>query len=233
MSLLNSIVTDENIEVQEERVSTGGGGYKITESGSNLFKINMVNIIESQHGAIGVKIQLETEEGKKLTQTEYITNRDKQSYYIDKKTNAKKELPGYSKICALNYLVNGVWGLPTVSEREIKEYDYDARQEVSVRREVAVDMVGKAIGGCVTVWMEDSYKDKSKPVTKVEVSHFYDPVTNKFASEKKANKEPEMIVTFNEVAEKTPVKDKREMSKGVATTTTASASGVTSANVGF
>ena len=72
MGLLSSLVTDENVVAQEERVSTGGTGYKITESGAYLFKVNMVNLLESTNGAIGVKFQLETEDGKKLIQTEYM-----------------------------------------------------------------------------------------------------------------------------------------------------------------
>ena len=219
MGLLSQIVNDQtDIQAAEEYVSTGGS-KKYEVSGNHIMKINMAKLKESMGGAIALSLELEDEDGIKMYEDIWFTNKEKKIYYI-KQDGSKHELPGYGQVCGLNYLLTGVWGLPETEDKEIKEYSWERRKEEFVKREVAVQLIGKAIGVSVQVLLEDSYKDKTQPFTRVRAAHFFDPVTHLFASEKKAGKtEPELYNKFAEAAERTPVLDKREMSKGATTQT--------------
>lgn len=220
----------EEVEVQEERV---GGGAKV-ESGCYEAIIKMANLTESQGGAIGVKLSLETEDGISLTMTEYITSgteKGVKTYY--EKDGKKFDLPGYAKIKGLNYLLNNVDGEPTnVEEREIKEYDYEAKAEITVRRRVILDFIGKPIGICLAVVNEDDYRDTTKSRIKKDIRHFFDPVTGKFKGEKMGNAEAENKQKFLDRIPEDGIFDDRKNSKGngAATTTSGTTSGTNAAD---
>ena len=213
MSLLSKIVQDaQDVQAAEEYVATGS--KKIDESGNYIAKINMAKMKESKGGAIGIDLEFETEDEKKVYDTIWITTKDQLTYYIDKE-GQKRELKGHAQVCALNYIINGVWGLPSAEVKQIKEYNWERKKEEHVEREVIMSWIGKPIGLCVQVTMEDHYNDQTKSLTRVSAEHFFDPVSHLFASEKKKGvTEPELYAKFAEKSEKTPVEDKREFSKG-------------------
>ena len=215
MSLLSQIIESQEVQETEEYVASGS--KRIEVSGNHIAKILMAKEVESSGGAIGIEMIFETEDGKKVYNTMYVTNKEKNTFYITKDGD-KKELPGFAQAKGLNFLLNGVWGLPASEPREIKEYDSNVRKEVSKVRNVILSWLNRPIGISVQVVLEDHYNDSSKPVTKVNISHYFDPVTNQFGSEKRAGKPAEMHEQFAIRAEAVPVEDKRVYSKGASTT---------------
>ena len=212
MGLLSQIVNEENVTESEEYVSTGSKKYTI--SGNHVMKINMAKMMESQGGAIGLALELEDEDGIKIYETVWMTTKEKKPYYLTKE-GEKKELPGFSQVKGLSYLMTGLWGIPDGETKQVKEYNWNTKKEEFKEREVITQWIGRAVGVCVQVTMEDGFKDASKTFTRISSKHFYDAVTNLFSSEKKAGKtEPEMFAKFASNSENTPVKDERKMSKG-------------------
>ena len=202
---------------QEERVSSGGSGF--SESGIHMGVIKMAKVMEASSGAVGIAIEIETEDKKTARITEWIQSGDakgNKTTYTDKDGN-EVNLPGMTKIKNLNFLLTGVFGLPSSEEKEIKEYDWDLKQEVSVRKDVVVPWLNRPIGFCIMMTMEDKYQDEANFTTKQIVEHFFDPVTDQFGSEKINSKPAEMRQKFLDFIEKTPIKDKRKKSKGATT----------------
>jgi len=214
MSLLNSIASAEaQGQDQEERVSSTGSAIK--ESGVYVGVIKMAKVLQASSGAIGIAIEMETEDGKSARVTEWIQSGDakgNKTYY--EKDGEKYNLPGFTKIKNLNFLINGVFGIPTAEEKEIKEYDWELKQEVPTKREVIVSWLNRPIGFCIQMTAEDKYNDETNSVDKSIVEHFFDPVTEQFGSEKINSQPAEKINKFKDFIEKTPLKDKRKKSKG-------------------
>lgn len=236
MSLLANIANEASTaEDQEETVSSGSSFIK--ESGCYIGVIKMAKVIQAGSGAVGIAIELETEDGKKANLTEWIqsgTEKGNKTFYVNKE-GKQINLPGFTKIKNLNFLINGVFGLPTGETKEIKEYDWELKQEVTVPREVITSWLGKPVGFCVQATLEDKYNDETSSVTKSNVEHFYDPVTEQFGSEKMHSKPAENLNKFKEYIEKNPVKDKRKKSKGstAGNTSTSGSQPTTPTDVGF
>ncbi len=223
-----------NAQDQEERVNTGSS--KIDKSGAYVCIVKMAKVIHANSGAVGLSLDLETEDGKKAYLTEYFVSGDakgNKTTYTDKEGN-EINLPGFSKVKAINFLLTGVSGLPSGEIKTIMEYDFDLKQEVSVEREVVTSWLNRPIGTCIQLVMEDKYNNESTSITKVEVEHFFDPVTEQFSSEKIGSKPAEMKNVFIKRVEITPVVDKRKKSKGTAPSTgSTSAPAPTTEDAGF
>ena len=221
---------------QEERVSSGGSG--ITESGCYIAVVKMAKLVDAGSGAVGIAIELETEDGKKVRTTEWIQSGDakgNKTTYQNKDGNTMN-LPGFTQAKNINFLLSGVFGLPTDQEKQIKEYDWENKQEITVTRPVIVDWINKPIGICVKMTMEDKYNAETEFTTKPIIEHYYDPLTNQFGSEKIGSKEAENKDKFLESIAKNPVRDKRDKSKnsqGSSTSQSNASTSQTTTNVGF
>lgn len=220
MSLLSGIAEKATANAgvdQEERVSSTGTG--ITESGAYVGIIKMAKVIEANSGAIGIAIEIQREDEKIARVTEWIQSGDakgNKTTYTDKEGN-EVNLPGFTKIKNLNFLLTGVFGVPVSEDKQIKEYDWEQKKEVLVNREVVTDWLNKPIGFCIQMTMEDKYDNETTFITKSIVEHFYDAVTNQFGSEKINSSEATNLDKFKTYIEKTPIKDKRKRSKGATT----------------
>lgn len=222
-----------NAQDNEEYVSSGSN--KIENSGAYICKINMAKVVHADSGAVGMSLELQTEDETKVYITEYFVSgntKGNKTTYTDKDGN-EINLPGFSKVKALNFLLTGVSGLPNAEMKEVKEYDYDLKQEVSVNREVVLSWLNKSIGVCVQLSMEDKYNDETQTVTKIDVEHFFDPVTDQFSSEKISSKASEMKAIFLSRIEKTPIKDKRKKSKDSTPNSSNKSKPLTTKDAGF
>ena len=234
MGLFSGLNVTQSTEVeaeQEERVGTGSKAIKV--SGYQDFIVKMAYVAAGDDkepnaqtgkagGAMFIKMQLENEEGQKLTVTEYITSskivREGQvipprTYY--EKDGKRYDLPGFVKMKGLNYLLTGVDGEPqNVEEREIKEYDWDLKAEVPVRRNVLLDWIGRPIGACVARIHKDKFSDKTKVQEVTEVKHWCDPTTGQFKAEKIQGGEAKNKQLFLDTLPESGIFDLREQSKG-------------------
>jgi len=220
---------------QEERVSSGGSRYDTSGCYTAIIKMAKVNVADS--GAIGITLELEDADGNKTYITEWIqsgTAKGNKTTYTDKKSGDEINLPGFTKIKNLNFLINNVFGLPDSEPKQIQEYDYEAKQDALVNKDVVVSWIEKPIGICVQMTKEDKYNDEANFVVKPIVEHFYDPTTDLFGSEKMNSKPAENKAKFLEYISKNPEKDKRNKSKDSTSTANQNTSGnTTTANAGF
>ena len=218
MSLLANIAEKaQSTQAQdmEERVSSGSS-KRIEESGCYTAVVTMAKLREAQSGAIGIDIELKTEDEKEIKITEWIQSGDakgNKTTYTDKEGN-EVNLPGFTKVKNINFLINGVFGLPTGETKQIKEYSWDEKKDILVTREVITSWINRPVGICVQMTMEDKYNAENEFTTRPIIEHFYDAVTNQFGSEKMSSKEAELKEKFLTYIEKTPIKDKRKKSKG-------------------
>jgi hypothetical protein len=179
----------------------------------------MAKVHVADSGAVAIVVEMEDEEGKKSRTQEWIQSGEKKNFsttYVDSNGNTCN-LQGMSKVKNLNFLLTGVFGIPSAETKQIKEYDWENKQDVMVEREVILDWINKPIGICVQMTEEDKYNDETNSVTRPLIEHFFDPVTDQFGSEKIGAKPAELKAKFLEFIEKTPVKDKRKKSKGSST----------------
>lgn len=153
MSILNNLIkqqsksTLETLDTAQNTVSTGGF---ILESDVYEMKIKDAYTIMSKHGAIGIRLILGYGDNfdEEYREDVYISNKDKQFTYLDKKTNKEKPLPGYSlinDICGVTVDAN----LATVSENTVEQmkkvYNFESKSEVNESHDTLVDLIDQIL----------------------------------------------------------------------------------------
>jgi len=143
MSSLKSFTSDESIA--NERDSVGGGG--VLESGLYPATIKLAYITKSSGGATGVVLQAETDQGRKIGETIYIssgTAKGCKNYY--EKDGQKHYLPGFLIAQSIALLAAGKELADLDTEQKVaKIYDFDAKAEVPTKVEMIMDLINKPI----------------------------------------------------------------------------------------
>ena len=138
---------NESTEIQEEKLVDTLGGY-LLPTGIYPVTIDMAYMSKSKKGADAVNFVFKTAEGKEMKETIYVTNRKGETFYIDKKDQSKKYLPGYNQVnavCALaaDSTLGAVAG--NAEELVIKIWDFDARADINTSVPVLTDLIGKRV----------------------------------------------------------------------------------------
>lgn len=82
--------------------------------------------------------------GKEVRQQIWVSNRNGDVTYEDKKTKDKKNLPGFNQVNSLSLLMLGQeLGEMAVEERTIRIYDFEAKKEVPQAVDCFIDLHGK------------------------------------------------------------------------------------------
>jgi len=215
-----------NVEVEsfEEKGSIGSGGssFKIENDGVYVTLIDMVTFHQSASSeACWYEITLKTEVGQKVKTKLFVTNKDGDTFSIDKNGN-KKVLAGNARMGGLNFLINGEWdGMPVPEEKEIMVYNHSQGGEVAKVMPIVTSLIGKPVAITVKMIIEDGYPDAMVSRTTSDIRNFLDPVTMKSATEKRNGSEATVVKEFKEAITKSsePI-DKRDKSKGGKTATT-------------
>lgn len=143
MSSLKSFASDESIA--NERDSVGGGG--VLESGLYPATIKLAYIIKSSGGATGIVLNAETEQGRKIAETVYIssgTAKGCKNYY--EKDGQKHYLPGFLIMQSIALLAAGKELADLDTEQKVaKIYDFDAKAETPQKVEMIMDLINKPI----------------------------------------------------------------------------------------
>jgi hypothetical protein len=139
MSLLKGLTSDESIA--NERDSVGG---TLLDSGLYLSKVKLVYVTKSAGGAIGLVIHLQTDQGRDIRETVWMTNKDGRNYY--EKDGQKNYLPGYLTANALALLTTGqeIGELDTET-KVVNVYNREVKTEVPTKVEVPTDILGKEV----------------------------------------------------------------------------------------
>ena len=222
MALFDDIAVDENAEVQEQEVRKAQSWIK--ESGAYTVEIKMFRFKQSDGGANGFVVDMETEAGEKLTYEEWFTTKAGGTTYVGKKDGKTYDLPGMAKLKNISRALTGnPLAFRTTEEKIVAIYDFNAKTDVDKKVDVAKELIGKTVEILVQRTLED--KTKLNPVTGKyegtaefrainEVLAWIDPVSHKTFSENAAGKEALSYATFQENIAQTPVKDKRKTSAG-------------------
>jgi hypothetical protein len=159
-----------------------GGGSFLWESGIYNCVIDMAYLDKSQAGAESLNITLLNDEGKKLKQTFWITNRKGDIHYIDQK-GAKHYLPGYNT--ANNMCLTATSeDLDTITDKAenkmVNVYDFNAKKEKPTEKEVFVSVLGKKVKVAVLkqtvnkrVKQGNEYVDSAETRDENDIKEFY------------------------------------------------------------
>lgn len=218
MSMFGQIAAGEAVEPEEEKLG-GGGGY-VSETGVYDFVVEMAYGGQSSGGAYFLDLKLKTEDGLRMNMREYITSgtaKGIRPYYIDKKSGAKKPLPGYAKMNALDIILTGNPAeYPVTETKTINLWNKEAEKELPTQAEVVTSWVGKPVSALVRIVREfkqakngaGDYVDTADTRDSAEIIHFVDAVTGQTRSEKMAGKEATIKGQFEGKYDSTFVYDK-------------------------
>jgi len=194
MSIFGTGTANTNVEKEEDFAK------RTLDTGAYSGKLGMVFVGQAKSGAVNVTLHVELDNGKKITETVYITNKDGANTY--QKDGKNYLLPGFQLINNLAIMTTGkpLHDLQDEVEiRSVKLYDFDAKQEVLTDVKAVVPMIGQRV--LLAVQEEEKEKQKKNDATgKYEgTGEFYltnsivkcfDPETTQSAVERAEQKEP-------------------------------------------
>lgn len=123
----------------------GGGGTVETDIYPATIKYAYIAKAQNS-GARGLAISLMLNDKHELTRTIWMTNRDGDVTYKDKKTGEEKNLPGYNQVNSLAMLVlSKEIGDLDVEERKLNLFDFESKKEIATAVDCFVDLHGEKI----------------------------------------------------------------------------------------
>lgn len=204
MSLLNSIQSDASVDTSDKDVL---GGRTLLPTNLYEGKIEAAWLTAATSGAIAFNYIAKIG-ATSLRQTVYITNKDKQDFFVDKKTSEKKIMPGAAQINSLVKLLTGKNSLKelTTESRVLNLYDYDAKKEVPTKVDAFVDLHGRNVLFAVEHQIVDKsvkggdgkYVASGETREQNEVTKFFDADTRQTATEKAGNSTAEFATKWLE-----------------------------------
>ncbi len=227
---MSMFATLEKNDTSIKEVKDSIGFAKVDKTGFYEMTIEKAYAGMSSGGAFSVTIQFKSDEGAKLTVTEYITSGTKKgckNYYVDRNGN-KQYLPGYNKIKSLDALLGFERDYPATDKGTIMLWDYDLKKEIPKEMELIKEWVGKKIGCLITIGMEDKnvknsagdYVPSPEVKNTTEIGHFIDLATDKTRNEVVAAVDAKFKDKWLAAYPETYVKDDRNLSKGASAGTT-------------
>lgn len=143
MSLLSNLTTDASIANEKDSVGSSGP----LESNIYKFTVALAYVTKASSEALGLVLNLKTDEGRELRQTLWMTSgKDKgcKNYY--EKDGQKNYLPGFVHANALALLTTGKEiGQLDTEEKVVNVYSFDAKAEVPTKVNMVMDLIGKEI----------------------------------------------------------------------------------------
>ena len=143
MSLFSK-VNHETDQIQEETDSLGG--RRILDTGVYPVTVEMAYLKESKGGAIGVVLDLVTDDGANLSQTIYVTSGTAKGCktYYETANGEKRFLPGYNLMNSLALLTcdKELFDLEP-EQKVIKVYSREAQDEVPTKVDVLTELLGQ------------------------------------------------------------------------------------------
>lgn len=165
MSILSTLTTNEAIANEKDAVA---GGSRILESGLYKAKVATAHVTKSAGGAIGMVLNLKTEDGREVRQTLWMTSgtaKGCKNYYEDKNGD-KQYLPGFILANSLCLLTVGqeLSSLET-EQKVIPLYNAESKSEIPTKVDMLMDLVGKeVIAGIVRQTVDKTKKNDATGV---------------------------------------------------------------------
>lgn len=143
--MFDNLKEDSSIEQEKDRI---GGGTYLLDSGVYDMVIDMAYIDTSKGGATSVNMHFKGQNGENLRQQFWVTSgkaKGCKNYYLDK-DGKKQYLPGFNQANSISKLATGK---PLAeldhATKTIKVYDFAARKEQPVDKEVLTELLGQPI----------------------------------------------------------------------------------------
>ena len=171
-------------DIKLKETSLGGGSY-LWDSGVYATIVDMAYFDQSKGGAHSLNVTLLNEDGKKLKQTIWFTNRKEEVHYVNQK-GEKDYLPGY-------YLANNLSLIITSDDineafdksekKMVNVYDFNVRKEVPTEKSVATSLLGKQVKVAVLKQVVNkrvndgsgTYVDSAETRDEIQIREFYLP----------------------------------------------------------
>jgi len=178
--------------VQEVESDFSGG---LLETGVYTGTVTLAYVGQaSQSKAQSLNLVIDVD-GREVRDTLWVSNREGEPTYKDKRSGENRNLPGYNLANSLAQLVvsENLGDLDT-DEKTVKLYDYDAKKEVPTNVEVFPDLHGETIKLAIEKRIEDKqeknedgkYVASGETRTSNVIHKFFDPVSGCTISEIKA-----------------------------------------------
>lgn len=144
MNMFADLKTDNTVE---EEVDSVGGGYSPVDSGAYTLTIKQAYGGAAASGAKNLTITAQTEDGKEIRQTIYLTSgtaKGAKNYY--ERDGKRHYLPGFLLANSLCLLTTGkeIAELET-EEKTIKLYSSELGKETNTKVPMLMDLVGKTV----------------------------------------------------------------------------------------
>lgn len=182
-------LTTEGTEKVTDNV---GGNFSLFESDVYEGTIKMAYVGEAQSGAKSINLTIDID-GKELRQTIWITNKNGENYYLDKKDPKKRHLlPGFIAINDMCMMANEL-GLAEqdIENKVVEIYNFEDRRMVPTNVPVLVDVLGKPVLVAVLKQTVDkqakqtdgTYANTGETRDENEIEKFMHPVTRQTLTE--------------------------------------------------
>ena len=154
MSIFSNMKS-EGLEQSQDRL----GGFQAFESDIYTGPIKALYAGESRGGAVSVTVILDLGGGKEYRETLYVTNKNKENYFINKGTGKKSPLPGFTVVNDICLIATGkeLHELQT-EDKVIKAWDSDAKAEVPK----SVPMITEALGQKISIGVLKQLENKNE-----------------------------------------------------------------------
>ena len=133
-------------DIKLKDTSLGGGSY-LWDSGVHKTILDMAYFDQSKGGAHSLNVTLLGEDGKKLKQTVWFTNRKEEVHFINQK-GEKDYLPGYTLANNLALIITGEdlnEAFESSEKKMVNVYDFNEKKEKPTEKSVATSLLGKQV----------------------------------------------------------------------------------------
>lgn len=193
----------DGIEEGSERI---GSGYNLLPSQIHALRLNQVYVTTTKSGGIAVTLDAVTKDEHKVTQTFYVTNAKKESFYIDKRSGKKMMLPSMLTINNLCKLLGFKSFGEVYTQRKLKAgviFDWESRKEITKQVEMLTGLCGKVVAAAIVHRKENKSKKvgtKYVPINEARESNvilaFLHKSDNRTAQEIAENADAKYVVDF-------------------------------------
>lgn len=154
MSLFGKLTTD-GLEEQTDRL---GGGFTALDHNIYSGKLKALYAITAGSGAMGVVILFQ-HAGGEYRETVYVTNRNGENFFVDKTTQKKVPLPGFTTINNICMITTGKpLSEQTIEDKVFNIWDKEAGKELPKSVPTLVDTMGQDISFGILKYLEDKTK---------------------------------------------------------------------------
>jgi len=157
-----------NLDTDKARDGDSTGSNRINTSGAYTGIITVAKAVTANTGASGIEFSFKSDDGQEAHyMTLYTRNAQGESIFGEKRLNT-------IMTCLKVRSINPV-------QAQIKEYDFDAQQEIEVTRDVYPDLMNKPIG--LVLQMEEYFNNSGNKKSRMNIYGAFDAQTRQTAIE--------------------------------------------------